>query len=467
MDREDRLWHIAEQQEGYFTSTQANDCGFMRSNFHRYVNSGKWLKSKIRGIYRLSHYPSSSSEEFAFWTLWSCNKKGSPQGVVSHETALSIHELSDVAPTKIHMSVPKKFRKREIPTNLCLHYVNEIPKSDIEFRQGYSITTPYKTLADLITANQTQLEQISMALLDYAIQNCIAEGFTTISQIEQLKKITDSKLIIDVIDRAIDTIWTRANTKLQHFGRQVEPFTICLSWGEAGFGTAILCEYKSKYVLLTATHVGRALRNSKSFRMILQFDQFRRVYPENSPKNFKFYDWDPSFTDEKLDDVIKHTPRDLCIIHAPKETIDTLLLYKRFYPIDEFVKGFSLKDALISLGGIEPIKDESTKTVTLAVGPYAFVAKEYMRLVNSDYIICPVSNHTYEMRNLRRMVIASFAGLSGAGLWKFNNDTPQLVGVAIAQDPSGYNTSGHRNVYFHGPQSILSAFSTLGNSNDD
>jgi hypothetical protein len=71
------------------------------------------------------------------------------------------------------------------------------------------------------------------------------------------------------------------------------------------------------------------------------------------------------------------------------------------------------------------------------------------------------------MRNLRRKAISSFEGLSGTGLWKFINNTPVLVGIAIAQDPAGYAPSaGLRNVYFHGPYSILSALSSLGQMHD-
>ena len=101
--------------------------------------------------------------------------------------------------------------------------------------------------------------------------------------------------------------------------------------------------------------------------------------------------------------------------------------------------------------------------VNCGCGPYGFVASSYRQLPDTDYIICPVSNHTYEMRNLRRKVINSFEGLSGSGLWKFANDIPFLVGIAIAEDPNGYDpSSGLRNVYFHGPHSILSALSILG-----
>ena len=38
------------------------------------------------------------------WQLWSRNRQGEPQGVFSHATALSLHELSDVMPAKLHMS---------------------------------------------------------------------------------------------------------------------------------------------------------------------------------------------------------------------------------------------------------------------------------------------------------------------------------------------------------------------------
>jgi hypothetical protein len=72
-----------------------------------------------------------------------------------------------------------------------------------------------------------------------------------------------------------------------------------------------------------------------------------------------------------------------------------------------------------------------------------------------------VSNHTYEIRNLRRKAIESFKGLSGSGLWKFINNTPILVGIAIAEDQSE-----ERTVYFHGPQSVLSIITKLGQTYD-
>ena len=73
------------------------DAGFDARNHPYHVKSGYWEKAH-RGIYRLVQFPVEPSMQYATWSLWSCNRKGEPQGVYSHETALSIYELSDLDP---------------------------------------------------------------------------------------------------------------------------------------------------------------------------------------------------------------------------------------------------------------------------------------------------------------------------------------------------------------------------------
>ncbi len=461
MSKESVLLQIAENQQGYFTSRQAEECGFSRSNFHLKVRSGKWCKEALRGIYRLANYPFTARPELALWTLWSADKQGKPQGVWSHETALDIHGLSDVAPAKLHMSVPKSFRKStKIPNNLCVHFVDEMPQC--ETRQGYRVTTPLRTLQDVIRQGTTQSEQIELAILDLAIKKSLIQGLATIQEMEQLQKCTDSQEMREIVAKAIDDVWTRANAQLEEFGRMAEPYTIGLSLGEQGFGTAVLCQYNSRYFLLTAAHVGRALRKAKSVTMLLRFDRHRREYPAQSAKNFNVIEWDPALDDEMLNDVLVRQPKDLGLVIPTQEIIDMLKVYKAFYKIPDEPPSISLKEAFVSLGGIEPIYSDGRKTVQLHLGPYGFVASSYRQLPDVDYIVCPVSNHASDMRNLRRKVIASFEGLSGSGLWKFANNIPVLVGMAIAQEPGGYDpSSGFRTVYFHGPHSILSVIKTL------
>jgi len=468
MNKEQKLFEIASRQQGYFSSRQAESCGFSRTNFHRKINSGKWSREHLRGIYRISNFPNTERQDLALWSLWSEDRHGNPQGVWSHETALDVHGLSDVAPRKLHMSVPRGFRKKNSHTEcLRFHHVDEIPRTDIEIREGYKVTTPFRTIADIICEGTTQFEHIEQAILDLAIQKSLIKGLVTFREMEGLQKISESKEVNEIISKAIDKVWTDANEELAKFGRLLEPYTIGLHIEGHGFGTAVLCQYKSQYFLITADHVGRAFRKSKSIHMILRFDKFRREYPVKSSKNFKVIEWDPTFDEQTLSNVLENHPRDLAIVIPSEEIINTLKIYKSFYVIPKDPQSFSLDDALISLGGIEPLKSEDGKTCQLHVGPYAFVASEYHQFRDSDYIICPVSNSTYEIRNLRRKALKSFQGLSGTGLWKIDKDEPILVGIAIAEDPIGYNpSSGSRDIYFHGTNSILSLLSIAGHSHE-
>lgn len=190
MSPEDKLFEVADRQQGYFTSQQAEESGISRSNFHWRLQSGEWVRS-LRGIYRLARYPLTDRYELVLWTLWSRDKKGNPQGVWSHETALDIHDLSDVMPSKMHMTVPPGFRKRAtIPKMIKLHF-GTLGKADKETWQGYQVTTPLQTLIDVIEAGTVAQDQI-----EQATQEAIQKGILTLQDLDenahpQLKKYRD------------------------------------------------------------------------------------------------------------------------------------------------------------------------------------------------------------------------------------------------------------------------------------
>jgi predicted transcriptional regulator of viral defense system len=178
-DSKDRLFKVADRQQGYFTSNQAEECGFHRSHFHRFIDSGEWVK-EIRGIYRLSRYPVQDRSELVLWTLWSRTKQGVPQGVWSHETALDIYELTDVMPAKMHMTVPSGFRRSQtIPEVLVLHY-HDLTDEDVEMRQGYRVTTPLKTLIDVINNQSISLEQVELG-----VKQALSQGFISKREIQR------------------------------------------------------------------------------------------------------------------------------------------------------------------------------------------------------------------------------------------------------------------------------------------
>jgi hypothetical protein len=52
-------------------------------------------------------------------------------------TTLSLYDLSDVYPAKLHMTVPTDFRRNsDIPGILVLHYA-DVPEGDVQTAQGY------------------------------------------------------------------------------------------------------------------------------------------------------------------------------------------------------------------------------------------------------------------------------------------------------------------------------------------
>src|SRR5260370_2705208 len=81
-----------------------------------------WLLREHRGIYRLADFHTTERPELMLWYLWSQNRQEVPDGIYSHETALSLHELSDIMPSKLHMTVPRDLRRNSmIPEILILH----------------------------------------------------------------------------------------------------------------------------------------------------------------------------------------------------------------------------------------------------------------------------------------------------------------------------------------------------------
>lgn len=171
----DHLYSLAESQQGYFTSGQAVACGYPTSSHVYHLRRGSWLREG-RGIYRLARFPTSDDGQYVRWALWSRNRKGVPQGVISHQTALALFELSDLMPARIHMTVPPGFRRNStIPQVLVLHR-GELEEVDIEGRQGYRVTRPLRAVADLLDAPAVSPGHLRQALIEGLERGLIARA---------------------------------------------------------------------------------------------------------------------------------------------------------------------------------------------------------------------------------------------------------------------------------------------------
>ena len=158
-----RLYEMAEGQHGFFTTKQAKAAGFAENTHPYHVQAGNWIREH-RGIYRLASFPRGDRPDLMLWSLWSRNRGEAGQGVYSHQTALSLYDLSDVMPAKLHMIVPKNFRRNsEIPRVLVLHFA-DLPQSDIGAVHGVRVTKPMRTILDLLEHGEVPLASLRQAL---------------------------------------------------------------------------------------------------------------------------------------------------------------------------------------------------------------------------------------------------------------------------------------------------------------
>src|ERR1700738_5085010 len=177
-----RLYEIAEGQQCYFTTKQAKAAGFAENTHPYHVQAGNWIREH-RGIYRLASFPRGERPDLMLWSLWSRNRQEIAQGVYSHQTALSLHDLSDVMPAKLHMTVPRSFRRNsEIPRVLVLHFA-DLPQSEIGTAEGARVTKPMRTILDLLEGGE-----VPPAILRQALREGLRRGLIRRSEIAETRR---------------------------------------------------------------------------------------------------------------------------------------------------------------------------------------------------------------------------------------------------------------------------------------
>ncbi len=190
-----QLFDVAEQQQGFFTTKQAKTAGFAENTHPYHVRAGNWVREH-RGIYRLSLFPAADRPDLVLWALWSRNRNEEVEGVYSHQTALSLYDLSDLNPAKLSMTVPTDFRRNsEIPGILTLHYAN-LPEEDVQSAQGFRFTRPLRTVLDLIGEGEVEKRFIIQAM-----RQALNRGLITHHQIQDRHISTQVQKMFDEVMR--------------------------------------------------------------------------------------------------------------------------------------------------------------------------------------------------------------------------------------------------------------------------
>ncbi len=164
------LVRLAGEGYGYFTTTQARKTGYSWASLKNHLDRGR-IRRVARGVYRLLSVPTDRHSQEREVLL-----QAGDRAVLSHESALAIHNLSDIIPHKIHISLPRSARWRSFADPVVrVHFVSSpIPRSDVETIDGMPVTKPARTIVDCIEDHSTP-EQMQMAVTA-ALQKGVISG---------------------------------------------------------------------------------------------------------------------------------------------------------------------------------------------------------------------------------------------------------------------------------------------------
>lgn len=188
-----RLYEIASQQGGYFTAEQARRAGFTSKLIWYHARRGRFARLH-RGLYRLHQYPSSPEDHIL--EAWLA---AGPAAVVSHESALSVHRLSNVVPARVHLTVPRTHRwvGRRLPQGVTLHTTTRpLRPVDVVIRGPLRVTSAVRSIFDAAESG-TAPEQIVLA-----VRQALEQGLTTR---RELLSVVDqrSQRVADLIHRGM------------------------------------------------------------------------------------------------------------------------------------------------------------------------------------------------------------------------------------------------------------------------
>lgn len=168
------LHRRAYNQDGYFTSAQAREVGFSRQLLAHHLGAGRYKRVR-RGLYRLTGFPGSSNEEVrAKWMA-----VGTDRALVSHESALELHGLSDVLPNAVHLLVGRSDRGVKPPAGVVIH-TTSAPwgPGDVTTIEGIRVTTPVRAILDAAGAG-TAPEQVATA-----VRQALERGLVDVKQLK-------------------------------------------------------------------------------------------------------------------------------------------------------------------------------------------------------------------------------------------------------------------------------------------
>ncbi|MDO5495026.1 MAG: nucleotidyl transferase AbiEii/AbiGii toxin family protein [bacterium] len=157
---------IAAGQWGMFTSRQASEVGVRNAEIARLVAGGGAYRVR-RGVYAMAGVPSGSLQDIrALWLALDTSRSGDGSEapiVVSHESAALVWGIGNFAPAKMYVTSTHRIDTKQ--PDIGLHR-GSFPGATIQYHDGLPVTSPRRTLEDIIKVSRWDDDHIHAAISD-------------------------------------------------------------------------------------------------------------------------------------------------------------------------------------------------------------------------------------------------------------------------------------------------------------
>lgn len=157
------------------TTRDARDLGIDPTQLRLLAARGR-LERVGRGAYRVQVLLRGEHDDLAEAVAWSLGR-----GVVSHESALVLQGLSDVNPSRVHLTVPRDNHPRTAGGELYRLHRRVLSAIDVTESDGIPATTVPRTIRDCLSDGSDPYQ------LRLAIDRAEAEGLLWRTMADELR----------------------------------------------------------------------------------------------------------------------------------------------------------------------------------------------------------------------------------------------------------------------------------------
>ena len=162
-----RLLERAVDQHGLLTPDDARAVGTTENALRRLAQKGviERLAFAVYQVPQLAGDPFAQYQEALLWLR--------EPAALTHDTALDLHQLCDINPAKVHVTVGGRYRpRRTAPAWIEIHH-GDLADDDFTWLEGLRIATPARAIRDALATH------VGQQFIDQAIETGRQHGVLT------------------------------------------------------------------------------------------------------------------------------------------------------------------------------------------------------------------------------------------------------------------------------------------------